>query len=823
MPIRSIVPNRSCSGARLARATFRCGFIGAFMLAGCSKLDSVLEGPTNPEPLFSVGVAFETITIPAGGDTSVVVTLARRGTFAGAVLLTTERVPDGVTATLLNEQTNGQITTATLRLHVDSSASLGTVNLGLRGHASPSRDVTAQVTISIAPILAYGLSVSVPSVTIARGGIARAAAAIARTNYTLPISLALDGTTGISAIFDNAPPGGTNTPFTIAVASTVPAGTYQVAIRGVGAGVTDRVVPLTVNVINDPLQLLAGDPLVAPQLATVTTDIIVNRAGQVGAVVLSAENLPHGVVAVPQPVIPGTTVSTLIVQVTAAASPGTSTIRVRARAAGVPDATTDIQLTVTEARIEFKALPATVDIFQGTTVRSTVAIARTDYAGEVAFTVDNAPAGLSVTVLPSPTRTDTVVLDISATVTALAGTHILALRAQPSLLTSSAVRVASVPVQVRAASTAAGNVLLDWSSCDAPAWVAGQDGSGPWLRLDPVSGTFRFSVTQGKGGFAYASPAQPLVVRYLTQSELTARPINMCPPTPGLKTIRGRAVHTDVAQQWLYLLGGGSGLSTFAASDFSIYNVRAGSHDLVAWSQPGGGFRALIRRDLNMANGDALDPVDLIGAESFAVLRNVFPISGVVGGGESVTHAITYLTRSECTVNELYVSGTQGFAPNVFGIPPNMQAASDYHHLTVISAGSNTYRAASASFHTFAPRSMVLPPVMNLPSLTSLSGPNKWVRASLGTVAAPYNGTVELFYGDGVRSVKVQASNAYLDGSPTTISTPDLSGVAGFPVSNLISQSTPVTWTVTLKGGDEAASLCTENRSSVLARRSGSM
>jgi hypothetical protein len=316
----------------------------------------------------------------------------------------------------------------------------------------------------------------------------------------------------------------------------------------------------------------------------------------------------------------------------------------------------------------------------------------------------------------------------------------------------------------------------------------------------------------------------PLTVRYLTQVELTARPIDMCPPVAGTKTVRGRADHTGQGQQWFYRLGGGSGSSTNATPNFAITGVLAGVHDFVAWSQLGGGFRALIRRDLNIPDGESLsESVDVIGPESFPVAHELFSVIGVVSAGESLTHSMAYLTRSDCTFNELYASGAHGFTPTVFGIPAAVQRPDDYHYLTVISAGASSYRSVSASFQAFQQRGMTLPPVINAPTMLALPGPYKRLQAAFGALPAAYNGTVELRYNDGVRTVLVQASNGYIAAPTVTITTPDLSGVAGFPIANAISPSATVLWNATLNGGAETVSLCTQNRTSVLGRRSGSI
>ncbi len=415
-----------------------------------------------------------------------------------------------------------------------------------------------------------------------------------------------------------------------------------------------------------------------------------------------------------------------------------------------------------------------------------------------------------------------MVLNVSASASVSVGTYQVTMRAAPGALSSTATIVTSLSVVVRPASSSNGNVLLDWSACDPPLWLAGQDGTGAWQRLQSVTGTFRFSVTTGRGGFAFVTGVEPLAVRYMTQSELTDRPIDMCPPNVPTKVVRGRGEHLGANQTWFYALGGGTASSTNFAPDFSIAGVRYGEQDLFGWTLFGTGYRGVVRRNVDIPDGQSLpESVNLLGPEAFAAAREAFTISGVVGSGESPKHTMNYLTGSASISNALYTSTAHGFGPAVFGVPPEQQESDDFHYLTVISAGSSSLRSTSVSFRAFQARTLALPPVIATPVLVQLSAPYKRLQASLGVLPAAYNGSVEFRYSDGRRSMSVTASNGYLGTGSAVLAVPDLSPVSEFSSPTVIPAAIGVSWSITLEGSADATSLCTEGRTSVQLRRSG--
>ena len=140
---------------------------------------------------------------------------------------------------------------------------------------------------------------------------------------------------------------------------------------------------------------------------------------------------------------------------------------------------------------------------------------------------------------------------------------------------------------------------MDWSRCNAPPFVAYQDGDGAWTRPDVTGNVARFTVSSPKGGFVYAD-IDGVTVRFMTQAELTASPIDLCPLKAGTNTVTGAAQPVTSSDLFTYNLGGGVGTSTTANPSITINGVRDGRHDLVAFGSQLAVGRAYIARDIDV-------------------------------------------------------------------------------------------------------------------------------------------------------------------------------------------------------------------------------
>ncbi len=375
---------------------------------------------------------------------------------------------------------------------------------------------------------------------------------------------------------------------------------------------------------------------------------------------------------------------------------------------------------------------------------------------------------------------------------------------------------ASPAVTVRTPS-AASTLVLDWSACTAPAWVAVQDGVGAWTQVVPTGGIATFLMTAPTGGYAWADGN--VNVRYATQAELTGAPISMCSsqPAAGTKFLTGFAVHSAVFETWSYSLGGGIGSSTMANPNFAITGIRNGVHDLIVFgSALNFGLRAIIVRDMNPVSGSSLGNIALGGADGTNAAFAGLTVPN--NGAETISHTMNYLTTGACEETLLYSSTSFGLN----GIPASLQRVDDFHELIVSSAGAGTVRTSSVVFHSLAARTVTLPTAVGAPAVTTVSGAAyKQLRASIGTIPSVYNGSSTLTYSQGARSMSVSASVAYTGSTGIVLTMPDFSAVSGWSASYALSSSASGNWAVVLDGSNGAAPRCTEGRTQVTSRRTG--
>ena len=272
----------------------------------------------------------------------------------------------------------------------------------------------------------------------------------------------------------------------------------------------------------------------------------------------------------------------------------------------------------------------------------------------------------------------TATIMVGTTVTP--GSYAVSIRATPAQLATSASQTASLALTVTPPTSGA-PVVLDWSGCTAPTWVALQDGTGPWTRLTSSGTTYIASVASAVGGIAYVADNN-LFVRYMTKAEFGAGP---------LRDVRGRrptsrrgepaCTHsrelTSRATVWAAVC-----TSSLAQPNFSIAGVRDGVHDLVATLAFGVGApsRILIRRDVVVsATSDTLGTVNISGPDGVVpiTLSPTLTVTGTANAGEVFVSASSLMTTAACTVNPLRMqqpftftaSGGTSFSVGLAGVP----------------------------------------------------------------------------------------------------------------------------------------------------------
>ena len=780
------------------------------------------------------------LTIPAGGSGTLLATVGRSGTpsaATGPIQLIVDRPPVFVTSSIGAVQAIGSQSVVPVTLRIGATAAPGMYSVTLRGTATGLPDALVTFFITVVPAPSYAMTLSSDAVTVARGGVARVSATLARAHFSGPVSLALSGATGITGtvVVPSVPSTATDSlsvgVLNIVVAPDVAPGIYPMVVRGTTAGVADRTATLLVTVTADPLQVIVPSPLSLAQAGSITTELLVNRLASVGAVTLQMEGVPNGVTAaftpavltpsVLTPSVAGTNSVSLSLAARADVAPGTYALRIRAQAAGISDVVSPLSLVVTRAGVSVVLAPATLTMFQGTTTRVAARLVRTSFAGAVQLAMEGTPVGLTVSAEPALVSGDSTTLRVSATGAVAAGRYDITVRATPLGLTADAEHRVTLSVTVQAVSGGEGNVLLDWSGCTVPAWIAAQDGNGPWQRLVPLAGAVRFAVASGKGAYAYLESSRTIVVRYRSQAELSAGVITMCPPPSGTKRITGTSQHTGIGELWTWVLAGLSITTTQALPTLDFSPVPDGVHDLVAWTQFGTTYRLLLQRGIDLPDGGSLGSLSLLGPDGFFAAQRTMSIRGTFVSGDQLSHSLDYLTTAACTVNMMMTRGPVGTTFTSYGIPELFQMPRDFHQITVRSANTQTIRSTTVVMHALTENIFTLPPVLPTPDVRALAGPYKRLQLSMAPLPSTYNGVLDFRYQDGLQSTTLSASSAYVAGGPLTVAMPDFTDVAGWIPSAAITRDASVQWTLTVDGGDLTTPRCTEGRTTVWAMRLG--
>ncbi len=323
------------------------------LVVGCSSSSG---GTTTPgdKGAIAIGLSASSASIQQGKSASITATLTRSGGFTGAVNLTVEGAPAGVTGAITDVATSGGTTTATVTIQVAVSTAPGTYNLTVRGTGSGVSDATATFTLTVtaAPVAAYTMALAPTTISVAQGASGTTQVSLTRTNYTAAVNLTLEGVpAGVTGSFNPAAVTENSSTLTISVGASVTAGSYQLTVRGKTPDLTDRtaVLTLTVTAVAVGSYALSAQPT-ALNLVQGTggnsTITIARSGGFAGSVALTVEGLVTGLTATLTPASTTGTSSTLAVSAASGLAVGNYTLTVRGTASGLTDQTTIVQVAV---------------------------------------------------------------------------------------------------------------------------------------------------------------------------------------------------------------------------------------------------------------------------------------------------------------------------------------------------------------------------------------------------------------------------------------------------------------------------------------------
>ena len=173
-----------------------CAVTALLGLVACEeKIHRLLEAPPPPNVRLSVTVQPSSLTLPRGAQLDLMATVVRVGDGGGPVSVVVEGLPAGITATVVT--TPGPTgATATISIRATTGATVGNYSLTVRGRATDVTDATSLLILSVIDPPDVAISLAQPSITIARGGIARVGITLSRTNFATPIALSVSGQTG---------------------------------------------------------------------------------------------------------------------------------------------------------------------------------------------------------------------------------------------------------------------------------------------------------------------------------------------------------------------------------------------------------------------------------------------------------------------------------------------------------------------------------------------------------------------------------------------------------------------------------------------------
>lgn len=357
------------------------GLTALALVLGCGGGGDTGTTPTPPASGgFTISVSGTTpTTIPQAGSGSATVSVQRTGAFAGAVALSIEGAPAGVTITPANASIASGTNTTSLAIDVSLNVVAGAYPITIRGQSSGQNAQTATLNLVVVTRPAsVSLSRSTSAVlsTNASGPPIDFTVLISRIEYlgAVALDVASGLPAGVTSTITGSPTGGSsiNVRFTVA-ASTAP-GSYTAELRATGTGISPATlsVPFTVLGVG-ALTVGVSRPTVSiAQNGSGVTSVTVTRTNFTSGVTLAASGMPAGTTATfsQNPIASNGTTLTFVAD--ASTIPGTYPITVTATSPAVPTpATVVMTLVVTPTGttgntvFRFCGTPADIPIWFG--------------------------------------------------------------------------------------------------------------------------------------------------------------------------------------------------------------------------------------------------------------------------------------------------------------------------------------------------------------------------------------------------------------------------------------------------------------------------
>lgn len=787
----------------------------AFSVVLVSACDSGGPQEPPPTPAITVSAAATSAEVLPGGTTTMVVNVTRSGGYTGAVNVTAEGTPSGVTIPAITIPTGSTSGTLSIAAAADANPASGAVTIRATGTGVTAQTTTFTLTVREPP--GFALTLSPPSVSVLPGATATTTVNIARTGgFTSAVALTAAGLpTGVTASFEPASATGTTATMTVMVAAGTAAATHSITVQGDAPNMTQRTVTLSMQVTAAPTIGISLNPatLSVAQGASGTVAVTVTRGGGfAGAVTVRAEGLPAGVTIPDATIEAGANSANLTVSATASAALAATNITIRALGSGVADATATLNVTVTAASgFTLSVNPTSLSMQQGGSGTATVGLARTGgFTGAVNLTASGAPSGMSVTFNPASVTADQSTATVATTSAVAAGTYALTIQGAATGLPN---QTATLNVTVTTDQTG-GNVT--WQFCPVsgvPIWVAAQDGAGGWTRvMGNANHEYTFQITNN-GGIAYVvdngGGSFSLTVDYGTRQELQVQGSGLCEAGTGqTKTVNGTVVGMGESDAVAFV-GLGSSSATvipFLGLSFTLEDVEPGLVDLVG-ARMNTNFqtnRLFIQRNLNPPNNSSVT-VDFTGTNSFDPATANVTLGNLGSDAALMTSAFMTSNRTFTFLGvdeDASTATTRQFT----GVPADRQVSGDVHWLTGFASAPGVddpthMRFVIHVFQTLADRAFSFGATMSAvtPNVVAAQ-PYARLRLSY-PVQADYDSYFSADFEQSARDASVNMSAGYADGAGTVnLEVPDFSGVAGWDNTWGLRSGFQTEWTMTAMG-----------------------
>lgn len=707
-------------------------------------------GTTGPTGSITIAVTPAALTVQQGSTGELTLALTRGGGFTGAVAVTAEGLPSGVTATISPSTLTGSTSSATVSVTVAVTMAPGAYTATLRATAQGLAESTASYAITVSAAPSYTLTLAPTALSLQQGATGAVAVTLARTNFAGTVTLSLDTPpAGVTGQFTPVTVNADNAALVVSVGSAVPAGTYTLTVRATAGGLADRTATIALTVTAPPSIAIS----ITPPNVTVTqggsgeVTVAITRTNLTGAVTLTASGAPPGLSLVFDQNPTSAAQVRLAFNAAGATTVATYTITVTAQAPNAQTVTATFTIQVQAAvsnQLEFQFCSSS---------DNPVFFAARDGSGAWQVVGGTLSGG------------------------------VYRYRFTLSQPTGGVFYVQQSGSAVVSGSTSGGNV-------------------SPWSHLstrilpDALARIPLAAASQDDVAIDYET-----TVLFATAGELATVGLESCPATSATRTAWLQVAGVGNGQEATLSLGGATRVfdGTTGLSPVQFTGVRWGTIDFFGtrFSQlTGVPNRLMDVRNLNPADGSTLPfTADFNSTNGYDPAAAQFTVLNALG--DEITHAATFTTgNGEVGVLGLSLAPSTATTRTWYGVPSARLQSGDLHTI-MIHATPPASAGSEERYHLQFTRNVqnltpALGARLTAPTITTVgSASYRRIRAQ-GTIPVEYNSIISISYQvtGGGNEVWLIATNGYLaaTGNATAydLVTPDLTSLDGFPVASAL-------------------------------------